>query len=80
MAKLPSQRFVIPKVELELSGVKWNTAGAKYNPISTNSKVAQSLKRLGMSDAGIRQLSSGQPILSKNDQEIVARIVVEALS
>ena len=80
MAKLPSQKLVMSTVEIELSGLKWNTVGSKINPISPNSKVAQSLKKLGMSDNGIRLLSSGQPILSKNDRKIVARIVVEALS
>ena len=54
--------------------------GWKIRPISTSSKAGQSLKKLGMSDAGIRQLSSGQPILNKKDQEIVAYIVVEAMS
>ncbi|NNE99086.1 MAG: hypothetical protein HKN25_08710 [Pyrinomonadaceae bacterium] len=51
----------------------------KVQPITAGSKAGLQLKRLGMSDTGIRQLSSGQPVNNKNDQAIIARIISEAL-
>lgn len=49
------------------------------SPIFLGSRTGRRLKELGMSDAGIRQLSAGQPILNKNDLKIVNRIVVGAI-
>ena len=51
----------------------------KMGSLSPVGKVGQQLKKLGMTDTGIRQLSAGQSITDKNDQAIVASIVTQAL-